>query len=245
MLASFQDWRSTLKWQLKLRGILVLMEQDSYAHAKPNMTKKPFHSLAQRLGVEQFKQKANGIFCRDFDSEWSGCIIVQGALSYTLHSAGVINQSVNKMMYKALEEADSQKPNKIKPVRYGPILCSVSATVLATHAWREKKSLPLSWQENENPAAAFNEENLVRFAVDYALPFIESNLSLDAALRTAYLYNKFVQAQRYSLPVALLKMDRINEFKKYVDEWLSICPSDDEKELYRNFVSRLLQKYEG
>jgi hypothetical protein len=75
-------------------------------------------------------------------------------------------------------------------------------------------------------------------------PFFKTNSSLRAATNTAYIYNKYFQAQRYCLPIALLLLGESEELLSYLDGVAKMLADERERELYKNFILELLEVLE-
>ena len=121
----------------------------------------------------------------------------------------------------------------------------VSPAVLAQEAWLHKGNLPLPDLTSGSTKSELNSQpiELMRFLRERAYPFMQSNLSLRSAVDTAYVYNKFMQAQRYCLPIVLLILGDRKEFDRYVEDCLNMLVYSEERKLYEEYISQLLEHF--
>jgi hypothetical protein len=191
-------------------------------------------NIEETLGKNAYKKAAQGIYCRKLNADWSGYIAVALNRVPPIHSVGTINQSINKIMYRTVKKVAPPSPVKISAVSYGPPLCVVSPVVLAE----------LFEKSNPDPS---EDKNAIHLPFESWLKsadwFVERNSSLESALYVALAYNKFMQAQRYCIPVAYLMLADRRGFNDYVSEWISVCESREEVELYKKYVALLLQEW--
>lgn len=205
----------------------------------------PFMSeLDEFFRSQGYRRSIAGTYRKDYEGDWTGYVALNASGLSTLHSVGVINQHVNKIMYRILSSLNVISTLNIgvppiRATRMGPALCMVSGRIIEGQLWRSR-----SFSDSEEPRSAQRPQSMDLEQIATVLsqsiqPFIQSNLHLRAAIDTAYAYNKFMQAQRYCLPIALLRIGADDECWRYTNEWLDLCRHPEERALYCAYVDQL------
>jgi hypothetical protein len=177
------------------------------------------------LKEEKYVKKAKGIFCRDYDKEWTGYISSELTNSDRYANFGVINQNVNSLMYQAIRKVVPVSPVKVKAVRFGPPLCLVSLQNLLT---------------NTNQCFAGNSIGLISNMRQFGIKYIKDNMSLDSAVNSACKTSKYWQSSRYCLPVAFRLLGLVEQFDDYVAECIDNMQHPEETQMYRNYIKQLI-----
>jgi hypothetical protein len=193
------------------------------------------------LKTEGFVRKANKIFYKNFDQDWSVTVSFSSS-DFSMPILGVINQRVNKIMYSVLAKAIPPSPKKLKPTRLGPAICLVPLNYIVGNS---KSGYVVTNPEIKSDPFLESVENvqyLLEMMLNVGFPYFKLNLDLRSAVNSAYHSNKFFQSTRYCIPVALLLLNEKREFKEYTRQCILNFKHKNEILIYEKYVTQLLSE---
>jgi hypothetical protein len=200
-------------------------------------------NFVEALLQHGFVQKMPCMYCYDFDRQWTGYVILEKE-HFRFHSIGLINQPINRIVNFVAKRVAPPSPVKIKFVSYGPALFSLAPLTLKIDDFVEgESSASTSVTTDELTSPSDNPHGMTDTRLSKVMSFLEIRLNLRSALDTALTYNKFMHAQRLSIPVGLLLLGNRWAFDEYVAEVINTLKEHSEKKLYESFIELLVVEF--